>query len=157
MPTPMRRRLRMARRGFGYVVALVLVLIALLLGAASQVLPLAERHPDRIAAWLSERAGRPVAFDRVETQWTRRGPLLKLDGLRIGEGNGAFTVGDTEMLVSVYAGLLPGQAFPSCACGDWTSPWSAPTTVAGRSAACPGSRSPAPIRSRRWRAWASCR
>ncbi|HEU0305889.1 MAG TPA: YhdP family protein, partial [Lysobacter sp.] len=91
--------------------AVVLVLIALLLGAASQVLPLAERHPDRVAAWLSERAGRPVVFDRVETQWTRRGPLLKLDGLRIGEGDKAFTVGDAEMLVSVYAGLLPGRAF----------------------------------------------
>ena len=48
----------------------------------------------------------------METEWTRRGPLLKLDGLRIGAGaNAAFTVGDTEMLVSVYAGLLPGQAF----------------------------------------------
>ena len=111
MPTPLRRRLRMARRGAGYTVALVLVLIALLLGAASQVLPLVERHPDRVAAWLSERAGRPVAFDRMETAWTRRGPLLKLDRLRIGNGATAFTVGDTEMLVSVYAGLLPGQSF----------------------------------------------
>lgn len=111
MPTPLRRRLRLARRGFGYTAAIVLVLIALLLGAASQVLPLAERHPDRIRAWLSERAQRPVAFDRVETAWTRRGPLLKLDNLRIGEGAKAFTVGDTEMLVSVYAGLLPGHAF----------------------------------------------
>ena len=111
MPTPLRRRLRLARRGFGYTVAIVLVLIALLLGAASQVLPLAERHPDRIRAWLSERAQRPVAFDRVETEWTRRGPLLKLDNLRIGEGTRAFTVGDTEMLVSIYAGLLPGHAF----------------------------------------------
>jgi len=112
MPTPLRRRLRMARRGFAYTAAVVLVLVALLLGVASQVLPLAERHPERIAAWLSERAGRPVAFDSVETAWTRRGPLLKLDNLRIGEGTqGAFTVGDTEMLVSVYAGLLPGHAF----------------------------------------------
>lgn len=112
MPTPLRRRLRMARRGFGYTVAIALVLVALLLGAASQVLPLAERHPERIAAWLSERAGRPVSFDRVETAWTRRGPLLKLDNLRIGEGTkGAFTIGDTEMLVSIYAGLLPGHAF----------------------------------------------
>ena len=111
MPTPIRRRLRFARRGFGYTVAVVLVLVALLLGAASQVLPLAESHPDRIAAWLSQRAGRPVAFDRVQTQWTRRGPLLQLDNLRIGAGAQAFTVGDTEMLVSVYAGLLPGKAF----------------------------------------------
>ncbi|MGO1071468.1 YhdP family protein [Lysobacter sp. CA199] len=111
MPTPLRRRLRIARRGAFYGVAVVLVLVALLLAAASQVLPLAESHPDQVAAWLSKRAGRPVAFDKVETQWTRRGPLLRLDGLRVGEGAQAFTIGDAEMLVSIYAGLLPGQAF----------------------------------------------
>ncbi len=111
MPTPMRRRLRLARRGVVYTIAFVLVLMALVLAVASQVLPMAERHPERIAAWLSERAGRPVAFDRVETAWTRRGPLLRLDNLRIGEGAQAFNVGDTEMLVSMYAGLLPGHAF----------------------------------------------
>ncbi|WP_342315148.1 YhdP family protein [Lysobacter sp. FW306-1B-D06B] len=107
----MRRRMRMARRGLGYLVALSLVLVALVLAVASQVLPLAESNPQRVAAWLSERAGRPVSFDKVQTAWTRRGPLLRLDNLRIGAGDSAFTVGDTEMLVSVYAGLLPGHAF----------------------------------------------
>ncbi|WP_410970971.1 hypothetical protein, partial [Salmonella sp. SAL04269] len=85
--------------------------VAMALGVASQALPLAERHPDRIAAWLSDRAGRPVAFDRVRTEWTRRGPLLRLDNLRVGEGRSAFVIGDTEMLVSLYAGLLPGRPF----------------------------------------------
>ncbi len=111
MPTPMRRRLRLARRGLAYAVALALVLVALVLAVASQILPMAESNPQRIAAWLSERAGRPVTFDRVETAWTRRGPLLRLDNLRVGAGEQAFTVGDAEMLVSVYAGLLPGHAF----------------------------------------------
>lgn len=111
MPTPMRRHLRIARRGLAYTIALVLVLIALVLAIASQLLPLAESNPKRVAAWLSERAGRPVSFDNVETDWTRRGPLLRLDNLRVGAGDQAFTVGDTEMLVSVYAGLLPGHAF----------------------------------------------
>ena len=111
MTTRLRRYLRHARRGVGYSVAVLLVLVALVLGVASRVLPMAERHPDKIAAWLSQRAGRTVSFDRVETAWTRRGPLLQLDNLRIGEGAQAFTVGDAEMLVSVYAGLLPGQPF----------------------------------------------
>lgn len=111
MPTPLRRRMRMARRGLVYAIALALVVVAVLLGVASQVLPLAESNPQRIAAWLSERAGRPVTFDRVETAWTRRGPLLRLDNLRVGAGAQAFTVGDAEMLVAVYAGLLPGHAF----------------------------------------------
>lgn len=110
MPTPLRHRMRLARRGIGYVVAVVLVCMAVTLGVASQLLPLAERHPDRIAAWLSERAGRPVAFDHVETAWTRRGPLLRLDGLRIGEGEGV-RIGRAEVLVSMYAGLLPGYSF----------------------------------------------
>jgi uncharacterized protein (TIGR02099 family) len=111
MPTPVRTRLRLARRMAWYAIAGVLVCMAVVLGIASQVLPLAERHPDRIAAWLSERAGRPVAFDRVETQWTRRGPLLRLEGLRLGGGSDAVGVDEAEVLVSMYAGLLPGRSF----------------------------------------------
>ena len=111
MPTPVRRRLRLARRWAAYLLAVVLVLMALVLGAASQVLPLAERHPERIAAWLSEKAGRPVSFDRVDTQWTRRGPLLQLEGLHIGEPDGGVRIGQAEVLVSMYAGLLPGYSF----------------------------------------------
>ena len=111
MGTPLRRHLRHARRGVGYAAAVLLVLVALVLGVASQLLPMAARNPDKVAAWLSQRAGRAVSFDRVETAWTRRGPLLKLDNLRIGEGAQAFTVGDAEMLVTIYSGLLPGQPF----------------------------------------------
>src|SRR5690606_28468048 len=111
MTTPLRRRLRLARRGALYALAAVLVLMALVNGVVSRLLPLAERHPDRVAAWLSERAGRPVAFDRLEAAWTRRGPLLRFDGLRIGADEDAVRIGEAEMLVSQYAGLLPGRAF----------------------------------------------
>ncbi|MHC9084535.1 YhdP family protein [Luteimonas sp. RIT-PG2_3] len=107
----LRRRLRLARRGLGYAVAVVLVLMALGAGLMSQLLPLAERHPDRIAAWLSERAGRGIAFDELQTSWTRRGPLLQVEGLRIGDGPDAVLVGSAEILVAQYAGLLPGRSF----------------------------------------------
>src|SRR5688572_2090469 len=106
-----RRWFRQARRALWYALALGLIAMALVAGVASQLLPLAERHPDRIAAWLSARAGRPVAFDAVETQWTRRGPLLRLDHLRIGSDAQTFVIGDAEILVSQYAGLLPGRSF----------------------------------------------
>src|SRR5688500_18482190 len=109
--TALRRTLRTARRGAWYTLAFGLIAMALVAGVTSQLLPLVERHPERIAAWLSERADRPVAFDRVETEWTRRGPLLRLDGLRVGEGRDAFEIGDAELLVSQYAGLLPGRSF----------------------------------------------
>ncbi len=111
MPTSLRRRLRLARRGLWYVTAGSLVLLALGAGIVSQLLPLAERHPERIAEWLSARAGRPVHFDTVQTAWTRRGPLLRLDGLRVGAGQDAVAIGAAEILVSQYAGLLPGRSF----------------------------------------------
>ncbi len=111
MPTSFRRRLRLARRGLWYALAIGLVLMALAAGILSQLLPLAERHPASVAAWLTARAGHPVAFHRIETQWSRRGPLLRLDGLRVGEGRQAVLIGDAEMLISQYAGLLPGRSF----------------------------------------------
>ena len=108
---PLRHRLRLLRRGAWYALAALLVLAALGNGVGSQLLPLAERHPDRIAAWLSERAGRPVGFDHVTTRWTRRGPLLRLDNLRIGDPANPLRIGDAEVLVAQYAGLLPGRSF----------------------------------------------
>ncbi|RBG18958.1 hypothetical protein BRM48_10155, partial [Xanthomonas oryzae pv. oryzae] len=109
MPTPLRRRLRLFRRYAITASALALVAVALLVGAASQALPLAEQHPQQIAQWLSQRAGQPIVFDRLQTEWTRRGPLLRLDGLRIGP-QGEVRVGQVEVLLAMYAGLLPGHS-----------------------------------------------
>ncbi|MCD9031496.1 TIGR02099 family protein [Luteimonas sp. Y-2-2-4F] len=107
----MRRHAGRAGTWLWYLLALVLVLMALTAGVASQLLlPLAERHPERVAQWLSERSGRPVRFDTLETEWTRRGPLLRVGGLRIGEGAQPVSVGAAEILVSQYAGLLPGRS-----------------------------------------------
>lgn len=111
MAAGLRRALRRARRGAWYVLAIGLVLMALVAGVTSQLLPLVERHPGRVAEWLGQRAGRPVSFDRLETAWTRRGPLLRLDGLRIGDDANAIPIGEAEVLVAQYAGLLPGRSF----------------------------------------------
>ena len=109
MSAPPRLRLRRIRRHFIAACAVGLVGLALLVGTLSQLLPLAERHPEKIAAWLSERAGQPVRFDQLQTAWTRRGPLLQLKGLRIGAGQG-LPIGEAEVLVSMYSGLLPGHS-----------------------------------------------
>jgi len=109
MPTPLRRRLRLTRRYASYALALSLVLVALLVGALSQVLPLVQRQPQKVEAWLSARAGQPVHFDGMRTEWTRRGPLLRLQGLRVGARDGV-RVGEAEVLVAMYAGLLPGRS-----------------------------------------------
>ncbi|MCD9086524.1 YhdP family protein [Stenotrophomonas sp. SY1] len=107
MTTLLRHRLRRFRRYVLLALALLLVGVALLVGTISQLLPMVEAHPDKVAAWLSARAGLPVAFDKLDTRWTRRGPLLQLDGLRVGQGDGV-RVGQAEVLVALYSGLLPG-------------------------------------------------
>ncbi|HOZ23560.1 MAG TPA: hypothetical protein PLI83_02105, partial [Thermomonas sp.] len=104
MTTPVRRRWRLLRRGAWYALAAALVLLALGNGIGSQLLPLVERHPDKVATWLGTRVKSPVAFDHVETEWTRRGPLLRLDNLRIGDAANPLRIGDAEILVAQYAG-----------------------------------------------------
>lgn len=108
MQSPLRRRIRHLRRLLGYGALVVLILAATVVGALNQVLPLVERHPEKVAAWLSERIGEPVAFDAASAQWTRRGPRFTLQGLRIGEGERVLDIGRAELLVAVYSGLLPG-------------------------------------------------
>ena len=109
MSSPLRRRIRHARRLLGYGALVVLILLATGVGALNQLLPLVERNPEKIAGWLSERIGEPVAFEGARGEWTRRGPRFTLQGLRIGAGERELAIGEAELLVAVYSGLLPGE------------------------------------------------
>ncbi|MDR2873079.1 MAG: hypothetical protein LBV45_11320, partial [Xanthomonadaceae bacterium] len=111
MPTSLRHRLRFARRSIIYLLVIALACVAAMVGVVGQLLPWAERNPDKVAAWLSERAGRPVQFEGMQTQWTRRGPLLRFDGLHIGDVPDGVSVGRAEVLVAMYSGFLPGHTF----------------------------------------------
>ena len=111
MPTPFHRGMRHARRGLFYTGALVLILMAIAVAIADRLLPMVQRHPDRIAAWLIARAGRPVHFDRAEAHWTNRGPVFALYNLRIGEGKQQLAVDHAELLVAMYSGVLPDHPF----------------------------------------------
>lgn len=104
-----RRRLRLLRRYVVFGAASLLILWAVLLGLASQLLPLAAEHPERIAAWLSERAGRPIQFSTSRAYWTRSGPVFVLSELRVGHGENSLRVADAELLLRVYSGLIPGN------------------------------------------------
>jgi uncharacterized protein (TIGR02099 family) len=108
MHSPLRRRIRHARRIAGYGLLVVLILAAAAVGVVNQMLPLVERNPQKVAAWLTERVGQPVTFTHARAEWTRRGPRFTLDGLRIGEGERLLDIGRAELLVAVYSGLLPG-------------------------------------------------
>lgn len=105
------RHAKRAHVGLGYMAAVAVIAFALLLGAMSLGLSLLAQHPTQVKAWLEHRTKRPIAFAGLRTHWTRLGPLIDLQDLRIGEGDRAVAVGDVELLASVYKGLLPGHAF----------------------------------------------
>lgn len=105
------RGLHHARRGLFYTLAAALVLVAVAVAIADRLLPLVQAHPDRIAAWLMQRSGRPIAFSRAEAHWTSRGPLFTLHDLRIGKGADQLVVDRAQLLVAMYSGVLPGHPF----------------------------------------------
>jgi len=111
MTDPPRFRFRRSLRWLYRISASVLIVMALTSLLVSQLLPLAERHPDVIARWLSERAGLPIRFDHLHTGWTRHGPLLQFDGLHIGQGEDAVRIRQAEIFIASYTGLLPGRSF----------------------------------------------
>ncbi len=106
---PWRRRLRRLRRFVAYGGAVVLILWAVLVALANELLPWVTRHPEHVAAWLSERAGRPIHFQTSSAYWTRSGPVFVLRELSVGEGEDSLRVGDAELLLRVYSGLMPGN------------------------------------------------
>jgi len=103
------RRLRHARRWLAYALAVLVVLLATVVGIASRMLPLVQRDPQRIAAWLREQSGQPIQIGTADAVWTRRGPLLTLRGLHVGEPGKGVSIAQAQLLVSVYSGLIPGM------------------------------------------------
>lgn len=111
MRTHLIRGFHHARRGLFYTGAIVLILMAIAVAIADRLLPLVRENPDRIAAWLIARSGRPIHFDHAEAHWTNRGPLFTLHDLHIGAGKDQLRVARAELLVAMYSGMLPGRPF----------------------------------------------
>jgi len=107
--TPLRRRIRHARRWLGYGSLVALIALALLVSVFNQLLPAVESHPEQIARWLSERVGEPVSFTRARGEWTRRGPRFVLDGLHVGKGENRLAIGRAQLQVAAFSGWLPGH------------------------------------------------
>ena len=103
------QKFRKIRRVFSYGLFVLLIMMAFLVGLINQALPIIEDHPKEISDWLAQRAGVPVSFTDLEAQWTRRGPRLRLQGLRIGEGAEQVDIGRADLLIAIYSGLFPTQ------------------------------------------------
>ena len=105
--------LAVTRRGIVRVL-LTTVLVWLLLWAtlvvlAAAVLPRINWSAPAVGQWLGERAGMPVQVSAVRAHWSRRGPVMELQGLALGQ-DGAIQVGRARLQLAIYTGLLPGQA-----------------------------------------------
>ncbi len=111
--TPGRRRLRRSLRALFLCVAVAIIGMALVIGAASLALPWVLAHPERVREYLSERLQRPVDFDHLRGVWTRTGPVFRLDRVRVGDASkgSAFEIEQAEFAVDFYAWLRKGVSF----------------------------------------------
>lgn len=109
MPSKLRRTFRYTRRTISYGLLILLILAALAVSVANLLLPFVEDNPERVKAWLSEQIGQPVDYSYSQTEWTKRGPRVRLTGLKVGKGDAMVEIAQAELLVSVYSGLLPNH------------------------------------------------
>jgi len=107
--------LRIALRRFGAVVwtavSMLIILAAIVVGVAQLLLPFAPRFQPEIETWLSEQLGRPVTVAAVGADWETTGPVLRLAGVKLGEGTGEqppLTLEEAEVGVNLLALVLPG-------------------------------------------------
>lgn len=81
--TPWRRRLRRLRLALTFTCATLIIVAAVVVALVQALLPHIAAHPERVAAFLSERLQRPVSIDEVHGEWAGVGPVLRLEGVHI--------------------------------------------------------------------------
>lgn len=104
-----RHHLRRLRRLLAWCVLIGIIAVAVGVAVVSQLLPLAARHPQRVAEWLSAQIKAPVSLGSVQARWNRAGPELALRRLRIGEPSQALEIDGALLQINVYSGLWPGM------------------------------------------------
>ena len=103
-----RRRLQ---RWLFWSVSGALIVAAVLVGVIQLALPWWASDPDRVARLLSSRLGSPVRIESTEPGWSRRGPVIALHGVRLGDGDSALRIGRAAWAVDFAGLLLPGGRF----------------------------------------------
>lgn len=102
------RRLRFFLLGL---VASVLVALALVMAVGQLLLPLAAHYPDRVAALLSKKLGKPVHFGSLEGFWRPSGPLFVMRDMTIAptEGGDALRLPQAAVKLDFGAFVLPSR------------------------------------------------
>jgi uncharacterized protein (TIGR02099 family) len=107
------RRLHRCARGSGWTAGVLVILFAVVVALLQLLLPLLGRHPQWVAAQLSQRLQRPVSFQSLEGHWTGSGPLFVMHGVTIGAATGetgaALQIPESELKLDLGGWLLPSR------------------------------------------------
>ncbi|UGB38916.1 YhdP family protein [Frateuria soli] len=106
------QRLHVALRALGWGAGITVVTLAVLVALAQLLLPLLARHPQWVAARLSERLHRPVSFASMEGHWRGSGPLFVMRDVTVGPGPGGGSplhLPESELKIDFGAWLLPSR------------------------------------------------
>ncbi len=109
-----RRRIHHARLWLQALFAVVVIVLALLVGVVRIALPWVVSHPEKISDFLSAHLNRPVTIDHVDGQWQNNGPLLILHGVHIGAaspGQTGSTIPRAELKINFFSLLHHHQTW----------------------------------------------
>ena len=84
----MQRWLHRCLRALGWTCGVAVILLGVLMALTQLLLPLLARHPDWVAAQLSERVQRPIHFSSMKGYRTPSGPLFVMRNVSIGSAPG---------------------------------------------------------------------
>ncbi|CAM5265739.1 YhdP family protein [Rhodanobacter lindaniclasticus] len=108
-----RRRLHGGARGLGWAAGVLVIVFAVLTALAQLLLPLLARHPEWVAAQLSQRLQRPVGIASMTGRWTPSGPEFVLQGVRIGPAAGTdgatWQLPESRLKLDLGGWLLPSR------------------------------------------------
>jgi uncharacterized protein (TIGR02099 family) len=107
------RRLHGCARAVGWVAGSAVILLAVVMALTQLLLPLLARHPEWVAAQLSERLQRPVSFAAMEGRWTPSGPLFVMHGVTVGALKGhagtPLHIPESELKLDFGGWLAPSR------------------------------------------------
>jgi uncharacterized protein (TIGR02099 family) len=112
--TPFRRRLRKLRFFLQALFVTLVISAAAIVAFAQLALPWLADNPQRIEGWLSERLGRQVSIGSVSGMWTRAGPRLVINDLRIAATSsteGELRLPRSELALNLYAAFQHNRSW----------------------------------------------
>ncbi|MHA6202823.1 YhdP family protein [Dyella soli] len=106
---PWRKYLHRVIRLLGWTVGVAVISMAVLMALTQLLLPLLARHPEWVAAQLTDKLHQPVSFQSMDGRWQTSGPLFVMRNVTIGAGEGGMPlqIPEAELKLDLGGWLLP--------------------------------------------------